>query len=78
MALDETNLLVLQKSGSPEQRRYASKILPVRKKSYLLLCTLLVANAIVNESLPILIDRICGEGWLAILISTILLLLFAE
>jgi metal transporter CNNM len=78
MALDETNLLVLQKSGTEKEKLCASQILPVRRQSYLLLCTLLVANAIVNETLPILIDRISGEGWSAILISTMLLLIFAE
>ena len=78
MALDETNLVVLQRSGTQQERLYASQILPVRRQSYLLLCTLLVANAIVNESLPILMDRLSGEGWVAIVVSTILLLLFAE
>ena len=78
MALDETNLIVLQRSGTLDERKYASQILPVRRQSYLLLCTLLVANAIVNETLPILIDRLSSDGWVAILISTFLLLVFAE
>ena len=78
MALDETNLVVLQRSGTILERQYASQILPIRRQSYLLLCTLLVVNAMVNETLPILIDRLSGEGWVAILISTILILVFAE
>lgn len=78
MTLDETNLKVLSMSGSAEERIYASRILPIRRDSYLLLCTLLVANAIVTESLPILMDRCIGNGWQAIIISTFLLLIFAE
>lgn len=78
MAQDETNLTLLQRSGSPEEREHASKILPIRKHSYLLLCTLLVANAIITETLPILLDRLVGKGWQAIFIATVLLLIFAE
>lgn len=78
MGLDETNLTVLQRSGSPREKRYATAILPIRKNGYLLLCTLLIANAIISETLPILMDRLVPDPWTAILFSTILILLFAE
>ncbi len=78
MSLDETNLTVLQRSGTPKERKYATTILPVRRNGYLLLCTLLIANAIVSEALPILMDRLVLDPWSAIFLSTVLILLFAE
>lgn len=78
MELDKTFLITLQRSGTIEEKSYTSQILPVKRKSYLLLCTLLVANAIGDETLPLLVDRLCGKGWAAILIPTVLRLLFAE
>lgn len=78
MSLDETKLKILLSSGTPQEQSFAAKVLPIRADPYLLLCTLLASNAIVSESLPIVIDRIIGEGWKAILSSTVILLLFGE
>ena len=78
MSLDETKLRILLSSGTPQERSFAARIIPLRSDPYLLLCTLLAANAVISESLPIVIDRILGEGWKAILSSTLLLLLFGE
>ena len=49
MSLDETQLQVLAAQGTPQQRAYANKIVPVRKDGHLLLTTLLIANMITNE-----------------------------
>ncbi|KAJ7209605.1 DUF21-domain-containing protein [Mycena pura] len=78
MSLDQTQLNVLCLSGTPDQRKYASKILPIRKNGHLLLVTLLLANMIVNESLPIIADPILGGGVQSVVVSTVLIIIFAE
>ena len=91
MSLDETQLNVLSISGTPyvflapfalrvndlnrEQKEYARKIKPIRKNGHLLLVTLLLANMIVNESLPIIADPIMGGGVQSVVVSTVLIVL---
>ena len=78
MALDETNLKILKNSGTPDEKRYAAKIEPLRRRGHLLLCTLLITNTVINETLPIVTDSIYGGGWQAILISSALIVVFGE
>ncbi|KAL0577408.1 hypothetical protein V5O48_004573 [Marasmius crinis-equi] len=78
MSLDETQLNVLSISGTPLQRKYAQKILPIRKNGHLLLVTLLLANMIVNESLPVISDPVLGGGIQSVVVSTTLIVIFAE
>ncbi|KDR71746.1 hypothetical protein GALMADRAFT_253492 [Galerina marginata CBS 339.88] len=78
MSLDETQLNVLSISGTPDQRKYATKIMPIRKNGHLLLVTLLLANMIVNESLPVIADPILGGGVQSVVVSTVLIVIFAE
>ncbi|KAI3622786.1 cbs domain-containing protein [Moniliophthora roreri] len=78
MSLDETQLNVLSISGTPEQRKYAQKITPIRKNGHLLLVTLLLANMIVNESLPVISDPVLGGGVQSVVVSTTLIVIFAE
>lgn len=77
MSLSLVDLEVLAKSGTPQDRKHAEKILPVVKNQHLLLCTLLICNAAAMEALPIFLDSlITAVG--AILISVTLILLFGE
>ncbi len=46
MTLDEVNLELLSKCGSPEDRKYAARIIPIRKDGYFLLVSLLLANTV--------------------------------
>ncbi|KAF9466711.1 hypothetical protein BDZ94DRAFT_1186817 [Collybia nuda] len=78
MSLDETQLNVLSISGTPKQREYANKIKPIRKNGHRLLVTLLLANMIVNESLPLITDRVLGGAFQSVVISTVLIVIFAE
>ncbi|KAK9071086.1 hypothetical protein SSX86_009654 [Deinandra increscens subsp. villosa] len=77
MSLSLVDLEVLAKSGTPTDRKYAEKILPVVKRQHLLLCTLLICNAAAMEALPIFLDSLV-TAWGAILISVTLILLFGE
>eukprot|EP01018_Ginkgo_biloba_P037508 Gb_24735 [translate_table: standard] len=53
------------------------KILPVVENQHLLLCTLLICNALAMEALPIFLDSLV-PAWGAVLISVTLILLFGE
>ncbi|KAJ6369452.1 hypothetical protein OIU76_027807 [Salix suchowensis] len=71
------DLEILIKAGQPQERKNAEKILPIVKNQHLLLCTLLIGNALAMEALPIFIDALL-PAWGAILISVTLILAFGE
>ncbi|XP_047160946.1 DUF21 domain-containing protein At2g14520-like isoform X2 [Vigna umbellata] len=77
MSLSLVDLEVLAKSGTPQDRKHAAKILPVVRNQHLLLCTLLICNAAAMEALPIFLDSLV-VAWGAVLISVTLILLFGE
>ncbi|KDP38502.1 hypothetical protein JCGZ_04427 [Jatropha curcas] len=77
MSLGLVDLEVLKRSGRPQDRIHAAKILPVVKNQHLLLCTLLIGNSLAMETLPIFLDKIVPP-WAAILISVTLILMFGE
>ncbi|KAE8647526.1 hypothetical protein Csa_004030 [Cucumis sativus] len=77
MSMSLVEIEVLAKSGKPSDRKYAARILPVCRKQHLLLCTLLICNAVAMEALPIFLDSLV-TAWGAILISVTLILLFGE
>ena len=59
-----------------KQREYANKIKPIRKNGHLLLVTLLLANMIVNETLPVIADPVLGGGFQSVVVSTVLIVMF--
>ncbi|CAI9302476.1 unnamed protein product [Lactuca saligna] len=77
MSLSLLDLEVLIKAGQPNDRKNAEKIMPIVKNQHLLLCTLLICNAIAMEALPIFLDSILMP-WTAILISVTLVVAFGE
>ncbi|KAI8059127.1 hypothetical protein BC940DRAFT_248122 [Gongronella butleri] len=79
MGLDLTTLQVIKESGSPAEKRNAAKVLHVLDHGkHWVLVTLLLANVIVNETLPIILDSLFGAGWQAVLFSTLLIVVFGE
>ncbi|TQD88804.1 hypothetical protein C1H46_025693 [Malus baccata] len=54
-----------------------AKIYPVVKNQHLLLCTLLIGNALAMEALPVFLDSLVPP-WAAIVISVTLILVFGE
>ncbi|KAK9292397.1 hypothetical protein L1049_020364 [Liquidambar formosana] len=77
MSLSLVDLEVLIKAGQPQERKNAEKIFPIVKNQHLLLCTLLIGNAMAMEALPIFLDALL-PAWGAILISVTLILAFGE
>ncbi|EFQ96777.1 MAM3 [Nannizzia gypsea CBS 118893] len=79
MGQDEIYLQVIQTSGEEVERKQASKVLELLKKGkHWVLVTLLLSNVIVNETLPIVLDRSLGGGWPAVIGSTALIVIFGE
>ncbi|XP_037504168.1 unextended protein isoform X1 [Rhipicephalus sanguineus] len=78
MALDKTELKVIESCGTPEERDYARKILPLRRRGNYLLCTLVLGNVCVNSSFTILLDGMLSSGPVAVLLSTLGIVLLGE
>ena len=87
MSLTEDDLnIIIDGSSDPNEVRYAKRILPLRKRGNLLLCTLLIGNTLVNVMLAILTDPIWvflfGEGTIGFVFSlavpTTLIVIFGE
>ncbi|KAF9110097.1 hypothetical protein BGX27_006777 [Mortierella sp. AM989] len=79
MGLDETNLHVLMASGSPTEQAHAETVYKLLSRGkHWVLVTLLLGNVIVNETLPVVLDSELGGGIIAILISTLLIVVFGE
>ena len=55
---------------------FANKIKPIRKNGHLLLVTLLLANMIVNETLPVIADPVLGGGVQSVILSTVLIVMY--
>jgi metal transporter CNNM len=77
MALDTTGLRIVMESGSAKDREYARSIYPLRKRGNYLLCTILLGNVLVNNSLTIILDTIIG-GLGAVLGSTAAIVILGE
>jgi metal transporter CNNM len=70
-------MTVKAQSGTPKEKEYANKVLPVIKHHHLLLVTLMLWNASATEALPIFLDKVVPE-YVAIIMSVTLVLLFGE
>ncbi|XGW31068.1 hypothetical protein V3C99_009771 [Haemonchus contortus] len=77
MSLTPQELELVMKAGSPSEQKYASVILPIRRKGNLLLCSLLLGNVIVNAAISILFGELT-TGLLALFISSLGIVIFGE
>ncbi|XP_053161771.1 metal transporter CNNM4-like isoform X2 [Hemicordylus capensis] len=78
MSLNPMELRIVQKCGTAKERKYATRIEPIRRKGNYLLCSLLLSNILVNNCLTMLFDTIIGKNILAILASTVCIVLLGE
>ncbi|KDQ17598.1 hypothetical protein BOTBODRAFT_105487 [Botryobasidium botryosum FD-172 SS1] len=78
MGLDELHLRVLSASSdNPKEKLNAQKVLRLMQKGrHWVLVVLLLGNVIVNESLPIFLDSAIGGGLAAVIISTVMIVIF--
>uniref|UniRef100_A0A671P4K4 Metal transporter n=2 Tax=Sinocyclocheilus anshuiensis TaxID=1608454 RepID=A0A671P4K4_9TELE len=78
MALDPMELRIVQNCGTEKEKNYAKRIEPVRSQGNYLLCSLLLGNVLVNTTLTILLDDIAVSGLIAVVVSTIGIVIFGE
>ncbi|CDO92833.1 unnamed protein product [Kluyveromyces dobzhanskii CBS 2104] len=79
MGQDEVYLKVMQTSGSATEKYHANRVLNLLNRGkHWVLVTLLLSNVITNETLPIVLDRCLGGGWQAVVMSTVLIVIFGE
>lgn len=77
MSLGLVELEILQRSGTPSEKKQAAAILPVVQKQHQLLVTLLLCNAAAMEALPIYLDKLFNQ-YVAIILSVTFVLFFGE
>ncbi|CAH2079270.1 unnamed protein product [Thlaspi arvense] len=77
MSLGLVELEILQRSGTPNEKKQAAAIFPVVQKQHQLLVTLLLCNAVAMEGLPIYLDKLFNE-YVAIILSVTFVLAFGE
>lgn len=80
MGLDELHLRVLATSSEDlTEKRNAQKVLKLMQRGrHWVLVVLLLANVVINESLPIFLDGAIGGGIAAVIISTTAIVIFGE
>lgn len=77
MSLTPHDLIIIQEAGTPDDRKYAKRIYPVRKRGNFLLCTILLGNVLVNSTATILLDSLIS-GALAVVGATLAIVIFGE
>jgi metal transporter CNNM len=77
LSLDFTEMTIKLRSGTPNEKKNASKVLPIISRHHLLLVTLMLWNASATEALPIFLSGLVPE-YLAVIISVTLVLFMGE
>ena len=77
LSLDFTEMTIKSRSGTTEEKKHATKVIPVIRRHHLLLVTLMLWNATATEALPIFLSGLVPE-YLSIIISVTLVLIVGE
>ncbi|KAH6647494.1 hypothetical protein BKA67DRAFT_523912 [Truncatella angustata] len=79
MGQDSIYLQVIAQDREEPQRKNAKRVYDLLQKGkHWVLVTLLLSNVIVNETLPVVLDRCFGGGVAAVVGSTVLIVIFGE
>jgi len=79
MSLDQTELKIVMSTGTETEKNYANAILPVRGMGNFLLCSILLGNVLVNNTLTIFLDSLTGGGGtVAVIGATLGIVIFGE
>lgn len=78
MSLDTTGLDIVMQSNNAKQAAAARAIKPIREQGNLLLVTLLFANTIATELLPLVLEALVPGGVFSLVVSVASIMLFGE
>lgn len=77
MSMSVNDLCLLAESEDAAIRYYAQRVLPLRKRGNFLLCSIVIANVLVNSLGTVLLDSLV-HGLFAVIGSTIMIVLMGE
>ncbi|KAF0990732.1 hypothetical protein HZS_2149 [Henneguya salminicola] len=77
MSLTPYELKLIEKIGTEEEKKYASKIYPIREKGNIILTAIIILNTSLNTASTVMINNITNS-FTAIAISAIMIVVFAE
>jgi metal transporter CNNM len=77
MSLSVNDLRLIAESEDASMRHYAKCVLPLRKRGNFLLCSIVIANVLVNVLGTVLLDSLV-HGLFAVIGSTIMIVLMGE
>lgn len=78
MSLDPLTLDIVRRSNNPQAAEAARRIKPVREQGNLLLVTLLFANTLATELLPLVLEALVPGGYFSLVTSVVSIMLFGE
>lgn len=77
MSMSVNDLRLISESEDSSMRYYAKRVLPLRRRGNYLLCSIVIANVLVNSLATVLLDSLV-HGLFAVLGSTIMIVLMGE
>lgn len=77
MSLSVNDLRLIAESEDSSMRYYAKRVLPLRRRGNYLLCSIVIANVLVNSLATVLLDSLV-HGLYAVLGSTVMIVLMGE
>mmetsp|Transcript_17027 Transcript_17027/g.12198 ORF Transcript_17027/g.12198 Transcript_17027/m.12198 type:complete len:99 (-) Transcript_17027:1389-1685(-) len=80
LEVSDLNMMILGPFNNEEEEkegRMAKRVLPLRKKTNTLLCTILLWNTMTNTLLSIIFGDILG-GYVGLIVSTFSIVIFGE
>lgn len=78
MSLDPLSLEIVMQSNNPREAAAARAVKPVREQGNLLLVTLLFANTLATELLPLVLEALVPGGYFSLVVSVVSIMLFGE
>jgi len=76
-SIDKLEMEILLECGTDEEKKMATRLLPIIEYTHWLLVTLLISNAFALEALPLFLNQIV-PAYVAVILSVTAVLTFAE
>jgi metal transporter CNNM len=77
MSLSVNDLILISQSEDASMRHCAKRVLPLRRRGNFLLCSIVIANVLVNSLGTVLLDSLV-HGLFAVIGSTVMIVLMGE